>query len=192
MASRGKGGAVGAAARLATRLGHLSAPIFEQQLCRDLWEVQGPGHPLWGRAVSKGRLCPGAGLAVSTASSSAELTSKVTSNPLLFPGSSPISQLSASELAAQRTADEVPGDEEHAVPPQGFSQALLLTFDQRGCLQGLCPCSHPWECFCLLVSRLSLPVSQDPALAGRSWHLALSLLPSVAIPAGCSEAHFPS
>lgn len=75
---------------------------------------------------------------------SAELTSKFTSNSLLFPGSSPISQLSTSELAAQHAADEVPGDDERAVAPQGFSQALLPAFDQRGCLQGLCPRSHPW------------------------------------------------
>jgi len=134
-----------------------SAPVFEQQLCRDLWDVQGPGHPLWGHAVLKGRLCPGAGLAVSTVSSSAELTSAFTSNPMLFPGSSPISQLSTSELAAQRTADEVPADEECAVVPQGFSQALLPALDQGGCLRGLCPRSHPWG------MRLPSAVTSVPA-----------------------------
>lgn len=124
-----QGGSPRGCGRSGSHPGHPSAPALEQQLCRDLWKVWGSGH-------FQRDLCPVTGLAILHA---AELTSTFTSNPLLFPGSSPISQLSIPELAA----DKVPGDEEHAVPPQGFSQALLPTFEQRGCLQGLCPHSHP-------------------------------------------------
>lgn len=151
---------------------------------------RGQAAPLWGPAISKGHLCPSSGSAVSTASSSAELTSKFTSNPLLFPGSFPISQLSTSELAAQHAAK---AGEERTVPPQGFSQALLRHFWPEGLPAGsVFPTPIPGECFSLLLSCLSLPMSWDPALAGRSWHLAPSLLAGASIPAGCPEAHFPS
>lgn len=46
MASRGKERAVGAAAGLVSQLHHPSAAVFKQQLYRDCWEVQRPGHPL--------------------------------------------------------------------------------------------------------------------------------------------------
>lgn len=76
----------------------------------------------------------------------------------------------------------------HRAFPRHFS--LLLT---RGAACRVCvPAPIPGECFCLLLSHLSLPVSQDPALAGRSWHLACPLLASTAIPAGCPKARYPS
>lgn len=56
---------------------------------------------------------------------SAVLTSKFMSSPLLFPGSSPISHLSASGLAARRAAQ---GEEERTVPARGFSQAFFSPF----------------------------------------------------------------
>lgn len=107
--------------------GHPSAPSLGAAA------LQGPLEGLGIRPLPKGIRVPVLAWAFSS------LTSTFTSNPLLFPGSFPISQLSIPELAA----DEVPGDKEHAVPPQGFSRALLPPFEQRGCLQGLFPHSHP-------------------------------------------------
>lgn len=87
-------------------------------------------------------------LAVSAVSSSAELTSKFTSNPLLFPGSSPMSQLSVSKPAAQHAAGWFLVVEDalshHRAFPRHFSPLLAA-----GCPQSLCPCSHPWKRSCL-------------------------------------------
>lgn len=104
---------------------------------------------------------------------SAVLTSKFTSSPLLFPGSSPTSHLSASGLAAQRAAQ---GEEERAVPARGFSQALFSPFGWGLPAGSVSSLPIPGECFCLLLSHLSLPVPEESALAGWSWHLALSPL----------------
>lgn len=104
---------------------------------------------------------------------SAVLTSKFMSSPLLFPGSSPTSHLSASGLAARRAAQ---GEEERAVPARGFSQALFSPFGRGLPAGSVSSLPIPGECFCLLLSHLSLPMPEESALAGWSWHLALSPL----------------
>lgn len=140
----------------------------------------GQASPLWGHAISKGCLYPGAGLAISAASSSTELTSKFTSNPLLFPGSSPISQLSTSELAAQHAAK---ADEERTVPPQGFSQALLPHSWPEGLPVGSVsplPSLGNAFAFCCHVCPCPRPRTRPwQAGAGNSPPLCLQALPSL-------------
>lgn len=116
--------------------------------------------PLGDCAVSKGRLCPGAGLAVSAASSSAELTSKFTSDPLLFflallpypscPLRSWLLRALWMRFPVMRNALS-----HHRAFPRHYSPLLTL----RGSLQGLYPplpalgnafafCCHVCPCPC--------------------------------------------
>lgn len=122
-------------------------PHCKQQLCRDLWEA-GPGLLL-----SKGHRCPGAGLAVSVAFSSAELTSTFTSNPLLFPGSFPVSQLSVSELAAQPLLTRFLVTKNTLSHHGAFPRHFSPIFHQRGACRVCVPTLIPGECFCQSLSH---------------------------------------
>lgn len=116
-------------------------PRCKQQLCRDLWEA-GPGLLL-----SKGHHCPGAGLVISMAFSSAELTSTFTSNPLLFPGSFPVSQLSVSELAAQPLLTRFLVTKNTLSHHGAFPRHFSPIFHQRGACRVCVPTLIPGECF---------------------------------------------
>lgn len=122
-------------------------PRCKQQLCRDLWEA-GPGLLL-----SKGHHCPGAGLAVSVAFSSAELTSTFTSNPLLFPGSFPVSQLSVLELAAQPLLTRFLVTKNTLSHHWAFPRHFSPIFHQRGACRVCVPTLISGECFCQSLSH---------------------------------------
>lgn len=120
-----KGTPGGAAARLAS---HLDPPAPSSSI----WEV-GPGL-LPSQRTSLSRCWLGQrGLLLS-----AQLTSKLTSSPLLFPGSFPISQLFISELAAQPLLTKNTLSH-HGAFPRHFSP-----ISSRGVPAGSVSSSHPW------------------------------------------------
>lgn len=117
---------------------------------------------------------------------SAVLTSKFMSSPLLFPGSSPTSHLSASGLAARRAAQ---GEEERAVPARGFSQALFSPFGRGLPAGSVSSLPIPGECFCPSAVT-SVPAHARGIGSGR-LELAPCPLTASSIRVGCSETSVP-
>lgn len=117
---------------------------------------------------------------------SAVLTSKFTSSPLLFPGSSPTSHLSASGLAARRAAQ---GEEERAVPARGFSQALFPPFGQGAPCRVCVLAPHPWGM--LLPSAVTSVPARARGIGSGRLELAPCPLTASSICVGCSETSVP-
>lgn len=152
-----------------------SQPHYKQQLCRDLWEVEPGLLPFQRTSLCRCWLGCQRGLLLS-----AELTSKLTSNPLLFPGSFPISQLSISELAAQPLLTRFLVTKNTPSHHEAFPRHFSSIFQQRSAYRVCVPLSSLGKAFACPTQGL--------APAGRSWHLALSLPASAAIPAGCPKS----
>lgn len=138
-----------------------TAPALEQQLCMDLWKV-------WG--LPKG-ICVQVLPWLFSSLQSRPLHSLLTHGfflALLPYPSCPFQ----SWLLTRNTLSH------HRAFPRQLSSLFTRGAACRVCV----PAPIPRGCFCLLLSRLSLPMYQDPALVGRRWHLGLSLLASTAIP----------